>query len=733
MIFEIDKDSEKFLIWALIPFHFEILCHILKMASNKETDVQMIPDSETVVSHVDNNKSRVTIWNHGCVECLMHYNDQNILQGCLRVHGSDAEAHTAVFKCNSCEAELTWSRHILKHMMVLSGERSYLCGVCAKPVSLEDMDGHTHEGTVLICGVCETECHTEEELEIHCTSHKVKDTKGSGNHRTGRKAERKKSSTKNLVRSTSMDNDLKNPLRIRMENELKHFYNRLRTQVHMKPSTVTSAGCQEVIEDEHMQIQNKRLKTEGLFACNDCGLQFKEEAVLKIHRLIHGVSLDQTTESLVPNGQVSKPLVYGGEGTETSAHGGQSGESSLQNEQCTILCGVCGQVFTSEEQVRAHCLMHTKELTKQSKAVNQKLTKGGKDIFDNQDLILANAEKVKNNTCPTEPAHAIDLSASGSGSGRKHLPSSIEQLKLLRSILENNGILTSPEKKQYVNVPDETAEAMDLSASSSGRYDKSQFVENSEQQSNEIIQVEVITGCSPEQTITEVETLGTHTTPKEGVAVTHENSLVECYIVEEESAPVGYIAAVSEASNQAKIEADLLETQAATDAIAVEENIVDNNLTQENFLHNETVSNTDESQYNCNVCLETFTSKEDLDLHSRLHDGHIPLIVKQEQDYCDTELIKDSLEQHLGEHVGKSCEICFKPLETIEHLIKHSVHNCCFCDTCFCNIGSLEKHMYMHHKRRIRYTCEKCGGKYNWLYHLQEHMLIHTSGEKNTP
>ena len=746
------------------------------MASNNETniqtisDIEKISDTETAVHerHVElvKDEQKAAVWYTQCTECSMHYNDQESLQRCLRTHSSDSEVRTAVFKCKNCETELTWSRHILKHMMVLSGEKSYLCGVCAKSVSLEDMDNHSHDGTLLICGVCEAQCHTEQELEIHCTSHHAKDTKGGISfYRAGKRAERKRSQKSPVSRSNSMENDLHNPLRIRMENELKDFYHRLRTQMLTKTSTITSAES-----EAHLQSQNKRLKTVGLFRCRDCGLQFKEEAVLKIHSLVHGVSLDQVNEATatLAKAQGVSSSGYPGQATGAVAQGGKNGESPLQDDQCTILCGICGQVFTSEEQVRTHCLMHTRELTNQSKAINQNSTKDdGKNVFDNQSLILASKDKEKKNTLQTEPAEAMDLSASGSG--RKHLPSSIEQLKLLRSILENNGIISSSDKTQYENVEsnqyesvsNETPEAMDLSASGSGRFEKSQFVETSKEQNNEIYQVEVITGCSPEHTITEVETLETQTKPKDTVTVTvtqeEGDNVVECYIVGEETpqeeyvgtvsseSQEGYVATVSSESqegyvatvsaevldDQDKVDTDIQETQAATDAIITEENNVVSDVTQENGLQSESVSNSVRTPHYCNVCSETFATEESLYVHYRVHD--IPTLAKKDPSPCELELVKDNLETHLAEHMGQSCEICFKPHEAMEHLIKHSVHNCCFCDSCFCKIESLEKHMYTLHKRRIRYTCEKCGGKYNWLYHLQEHMLMHSAGETTTP
>jgi len=110
--------------------------------------------------------------------------------------------------------------------------------------------------------------------------------------------------------------------------------------------------------------------------------------------------------------------------------------------------------------------------------------------------------------------------------------------------------------------------------------------------------------------------------------------------------------------------------------------------------HNET----QHGVFTCNVCYRTFTSRSNLERHSRLHTGHKPYICTK----CGKAFSrKDHLTNHSAKHAFK-CSKCLKRFVEKENLRQHYIrdHQTQMTDICVhCNKGFHDAHQYREHMK----------------------------------
>lgn len=110
--------------------------------------------------------------------------------------------------------------------------------------------------------------------------------------------------------------------------------------------------------------------------------------------------------------------------------------------------------------------------------------------------------------------------------------------------------------------------------------------------------------------------------------------------------------------------------------------------------HNET----QHGVFTCGICYRTFTSRSNLERHSRLHTGHKPYICTK----CGKAFSrKDHLTNHSAKHAFK-CSKCLKRFVEKENLRQHYVrdHQTQMTDVCLhCNKGFHDAHQYREHMK----------------------------------
>ena len=110
--------------------------------------------------------------------------------------------------------------------------------------------------------------------------------------------------------------------------------------------------------------------------------------------------------------------------------------------------------------------------------------------------------------------------------------------------------------------------------------------------------------------------------------------------------------------------------------------------------HNET----QHGVFTCNICYRTFTSRSNLERHSRLHTGHKPYICTK----CGKAFSrKDHLTNHSAKHAFK-CSKCLKRFVEKENLRQHYIrdHQTNMTDVCVhCNKGFHDAHQYREHMK----------------------------------
>ena len=165
--------------------------------------------------------------------------------------------------------------------------------------------------------------------------------------------------------------------------------------------------------------------------------------------------------------------------------------------------------------------------------------------------------------------------------------------------------------------------------------------------------------------------------------------------------------------------------------------------------HNEAVH----SVFTCQCCYKTFTSRSNLERHSRLHTGHRPYVCH----ICDKAFSrKDHLSNHATKHAFK-CGTCSKRFVDKKTLATHFTydHNvvmACVCEYCnkgFSSTESYEEHVKAHPqfhaaasascnataqpKKRLftkKLQCTRCSFTTTAKIQLMKHMLVHADNTR---
>ena len=112
--------------------------------------------------------------------------------------------------------------------------------------------------------------------------------------------------------------------------------------------------------------------------------------------------------------------------------------------------------------------------------------------------------------------------------------------------------------------------------------------------------------------------------------------------------------------------------------------------------HNEAVH----SVFTCQHCHKTFTSRSNLERHSRLHTGFKPYV----------------------------CAICGKAFSRKDHLSNHSAKHAFKCGNCnkrYADKQSLAQHFSLEHEAMLTNTCEFCNKGFSSLEACEEHVKTH--------
>ena len=170
-------------------------------------------------------------------------------------------------------------------------------------------------------------------------------------------------------------------------------------------------------------------------------------------------------------------------------------------------------------------------------------------------------------------------------------------------------------------------------------------------------------------------------------------------------------------------------------------------LDQESMeVHNELSHNL----YTCHSCLKTFTSRSNLERHSRLHTGHKPYSCT----ICDKAFSrKDHLSNHMTKHAFK-CSSCSKKFSDCVTLATHFsydhrlslTHICQFCNEGFSNSPAYEDHLRSHQECQCsgmdrvpsslsngqkRFSCQVCPFSTADALAFYRHRLSHMFNNKS--
>ncbi|CAL1610871.1 unnamed protein product [Knipowitschia caucasica] len=150
--------------------------------------------------------------------------------------------------------------------------------------------------------------------------------------------------------------------------------------------------------------------------------------------------------------------------------------------------------------------------------------------------------------------------------------------------------------------------------------------------------------------------------------------------------------------------------------------------------HEEDIPGTKDSTktYRCRMCVATFFSKSDMQIHSKSHTEAKP----HKCPHCAKSFANSSyLAQHIRIHSGAkpySCSYCQKSFRQLSHLQQHTrnhteskPHKCPHCTKSFANSSYLAQH-YRIHTGVKPYACTVCEKSFRQLSHLQQHNRIHT-------
>lgn len=164
--------------------------------------------------------------------------------------------------------------------------------------------------------------------------------------------------------------------------------------------------------------------------------------------------------------------------------------------------------------------------------------------------------------------------------------------------------------------------------------------------------------------------------------------------------------------------------------------------------HNEAVH----SVFTCLCCFKTFTSRSNLERHSRLHTGHKPYTCN----VCGKAFSrKDHLSNHATKHAFK-CSTCSQRYADKSTLVSHYLYDhsatltniCGYCNKGFCSVELYEEHLKSHPQlqagesksdsygvtprsmSRERYNCNSCSFETTDKVSLAKHDLVHSDAQR---
>uniref|UniRef100_A0A8C4RAC1 C2H2-type domain-containing protein n=1 Tax=Eptatretus burgeri TaxID=7764 RepID=A0A8C4RAC1_EPTBU len=146
---------------------------------------------------------------------------------------------------------------------------------------------------------------------------------------------------------------------------------------------------------------------------------------------------------------------------------------------------------------------------------------------------------------------------------------------------------------------------------------------------------------------------------------------------------------------------------------------------------------TGERPYKCSICGKNFSEKSSVKIHNRIHTGERPYKCS----VCGKSFTaKNSVKIHMRTHTGErpfECSVCGKTFTIARHVKSHMKthtgerpHQCFVCGKSFSEKSSVKIHMRTHTGERP-YKCSVCGRGFTARHSVKIHMKTHTQ-QKST-